>query len=147
MCTVRCIIHGIIAGIIAGIVFAFFLLMGGMTETVGAMIGMPTKFGGLLVHAGMSIAAGIGFALVLGWLIHSWLGAVIWGLLFGIGMWFAGPMTLLPYLSAGVPIFSKWNMVDVHANMPSLVGHLVFGFVLGIVYYTLKINQARRHMV
>ena len=137
----KSILHGAIAGIVAGIVFTFFLLMGGMTESLGAMINMPTKAGGLIVHAVMSIASGIAFAIVFGWLIHSWLAAILWGLIFGVLMFIAGPMTILPYLSAGVPLFSKWNMMDLHANMHPLVGHLVFGFVLGIVFYLLRTNQ------
>ncbi|OCH99227.1 hypothetical protein A8135_08255 [Legionella jamestowniensis] len=138
MCTTRCILHGIIAGIVAGVVFAIFLFMGGMIETLGAVINMPTKMGGLLVHAAVSIIAGIAFALILGWLIHSWLAAIIWGLLFGLVMWIVGPMTLLPYLTAGTPLFSKWTFVDIKANVPPLVGHLIYGFVLGIVFYALK---------
>ncbi|CEK10536.1 hypothetical protein [Legionella hackeliae] len=138
MCKSRCIIHGVIAGIIAGIVFAIFLFMGGMFETLGAMINMPTKLGGLVVHAGVSIIAGIAFAIILGWLIHSWTAAIIWGLLFGFGMWLAGPMTLLPYFVANTPLFSKWTLVDVKANIPPLVGHLIYGFVLGVVFYALK---------
>ncbi|KTD22277.1 Uncharacterised protein [Legionella lansingensis] len=141
MCTAKCILNGIIAGIVAGIVFAIFLFMGGMTETLGAMIGMPTKLGGLIVHVAVSIIAGIVFALILGWLIHSWIAAIIWGLLFGVAMWIVGPMTLLPYMAAGIPLFSKWTMAGIQANIPPLVGHLIYGLVLGVVFYALNKRQ------
>lgn len=130
--------HGVISGMVAGVFFALFLFMSGMTETLGSIINMPTKLGGLIVHSTVSIGSGIFFALILGCLINSWLAAIVWGLLFGIGMWIGGPMTLLPYLSSGVPLFAKWNIVGVQSNMPPLVGHLVYGFVLGLVYYALK---------
>ncbi|KTC76036.1 hypothetical protein Lbir_0105 [Legionella birminghamensis] len=143
MFSMKTVLHGIIAGIIAGIVFSFFLLMGGMTETLGAIIGMPTITGGLIVHTIVSIISGIVFAIVFGYFIHSWGTAIILGLLFGFGMWIAGPMTLLPYMAAGAPLFSKWNLVDLKANIPPLVGHLVYGLLLGIVFYTLRINQSR----
>ncbi|KTD50373.1 hypothetical protein Lqui_1698 [Legionella quinlivanii] len=143
MFSMKNVLHGIIAGIIAGIVFSFFLLMGGMVETLGAIIRMPTLTGGLLVHAIVSIITGIVFAVVFGYFIHSWGLAILLGLLFGLGMWIAGPMTLLPYMAAGTPLFSKWNLVDLKANIPPLVGHLVYGFLLGVVYYTLRINQSR----
>ncbi|ASQ46038.1 hypothetical protein [Legionella clemsonensis] len=138
MCTARCILHGIIAGIVAGVVFAIFLLMSGRIETLGSVINMPTKTGGLLIHAAVSIIAGIVFALVLGWLIRSWIAAIVWGLLFGFGMWIVGPMTLLPYLTAGTSLFSKWTLVGIKANIPPLIGHLIYGFVLGIVFYALR---------
>ncbi|KTD64537.1 hypothetical protein [Legionella spiritensis] len=134
----RCLWQGAISGIIAGIVFAFFLYMGGMLETLGSMINMPTKTGGFLVHAIVSIVSGIAFVLIFGWLIHSWAWAIIMGLLFGFGMWVAGPMTFLPYFSAGEPLFSKWNIAAIQQNIPPLVGHLVYGFVLGVVYYAFK---------
>src|ERR1700733_12612249 len=100
MFTTRNIGHGIIAGVVAGIFFAFFLLMGGMIETLGAIINMPTILGGLIVHGVVSIVSGIVFALILGSLINSWIAAIVWGLLFGIAMWIGGPLTLLPYLSS-----------------------------------------------
>ncbi|WP_232220379.1 hypothetical protein [Legionella tunisiensis] len=73
-----------------------FLVMGGMLETLGSMINMPTKAGGFLVHAIMSIGSGVVFALILDWLLQSWSLAVILGLLFGFAMWVAGPMTNSP---------------------------------------------------
>ncbi|HAU0840117.1 TPA: hypothetical protein JBI94_05730 [Legionella pneumophila] len=134
----RCISHGAIAGIIAGIVFTFFLVMGGMLETLGSMINMPTKGGGLLVHAVMSIGSGIAFALVLDWLMHSWVSAILLGLLFGFAMWVGGPMTVLPHFASGVPLFAKWTMEGFKQNIPPLVGHLVYGLILGVTYYAFK---------
>jgi len=138
MCTVKCFWHGAVAGIIAGIVFAIFLYMGGMLEMLGGMVNMPTKAGGILVHAVVSIISGIVFAFIFGWWITSWLWAIVLGLVFGIGMWIAGPMTLLPYFAADEPLFSKWNLAAVQQNIPPLVGHIIYGFVLGIAYYALK---------
>lgn len=134
----RCISYGAIAGIIAGIVFTFFLVMGGMLETLGGLINMRTKEGGLLVHALMSIGSGIVFALVLDWLIHSWFSAILLGLLFGLAMWIGGPMTFLPYFSSGEPLFTKWTIEGFKQNLPPLVGHLVYGFILGVVYFAFK---------
>lgn len=130
--------QGAIAGIIAGIVFAFFLAHAGMLETLGKIINMPTVTGGLFVHTIVSIGSGIGFALVLGWLINSWLVALVLGVLFGFAMWVGGPMTLLPVLSSGDPLFAKWTIEGIKQNIPALVGHIVYGAVLGISYFILK---------
>ncbi|WP_454784289.1 hypothetical protein [Legionella sp. WA2024007413] len=130
--------QGAIAGIIAGIVFAFFLAHAGMIETLGMIINMPTIAGGLVVHAVVSIGSGIAFALILGWLINSWIIAVVLGLLFGVAMWVGGPMTLLPVLSSGTPLFAKWTIEGIKHNIPALVGHIVYGVVLGISYFILK---------
>ncbi|KTD09198.1 hypothetical protein Lgra_2433 [Legionella gratiana] len=130
--------QGAVAGIIAGIVFTFFLVHAGMLTTLGNIINLPNTEGGLLVHAVVSIGSGIAFALVLGWLINSWTSAVVLGVLFGFALWVGGPMTILPALSSGVSLFAKWTIEGIKQNVPALVGHIVFGVVLGISYFMLK---------
>lgn len=144
MCDSKCISNGIVAGVVAGIVFAFFILLGGMSERLGILIGMPTILGGMLVHFIVSILAGVAFAFILGWLIHSWRSAIVLGLLFGIGMWIAGPMTILPSLTSGASLFSNWNLPSIQANIPPLIGHLVYGFVLGLSYFFLKTGKLHK---
>ncbi|KTC87579.1 MULTISPECIES: hypothetical protein [Legionella] len=132
MCDSRCISNGIVAGVVAGIVFTFFLiLMDNLTH-------LPTKIGGLMIHFIVSIIAGVIFAFILGWLIHSWWSASFLGLLFGSLLWIAGPMTLLPSLTTGTALFSQWNFAGIQANTPLLIGHLIYGLVLGLSYYFLK---------
>ncbi|BCA96289.1 hypothetical protein TUM19329_26500 [Legionella antarctica] len=141
MFSARNIRHGVVAGVIAGIVFTCFLVLSGMLETLGDIIDMPSKMGGLVVHAVMSIGGGIAFAIILGWLIKSWFSAFFFGLLFGLGMWIAGPMTLLPFLSSGVPLFINWSIEGIKQNIPPLIGHLVYGLVLGVVYFAFTRND------
>lgn len=138
MCDVKCISNGIVAGVIAGIVFAFILLLGGMTEAIGSIIGMPSKITGMFIHFIASIVAGVVFAAALGWLVRSWGSAIVIGLLFGIVIWILGPMTLLPTLSGGEPLFAKWSSAGFHANIHPLIGHLAYGLILGLAYCFLK---------
>lgn len=138
MSNLRGISNGLLAGLVAGLFFAFFLLMSGMTEDLGNIIGMPTRLGGFFVHLCISLIAGIIFVFLLDRLINSWLSAIIWGLIFGIGMWVLGPMTLQPYLATGSSLLAKWTIVGFESNKLSLVGHLIYGLVLGPIYYVLK---------
>ncbi|MCC5015235.1 MULTISPECIES: hypothetical protein [unclassified Legionella] len=134
----RSISNGILAGLVAGLFFAFFLLMNGMTEDLGSIIGMPTRLGGFFVHLCISLIAGIAFVLLLDRLINSWLSATLWGSVFGISMWVLGPMTLQPYLSTDIPLLAQWSISGFDNNKLSLVGHLIYGLVLGPIYYVLK---------
>ncbi|WP_019216749.1 hypothetical protein [Legionella tunisiensis] len=109
-----------------------------MTEDLGNIIGIPTRLGGFFVHLCISLLAGIAFVLLLGSLINSWLSAVMWGLLFSIGMWILGPMTLQPHLSTGIPLLAQWSFAGFENNKLSLVGHLIYGVILGPIYYVLK---------
>ena len=134
----RSISNGILAGLVAGLFFAFFLLMSGMTEDLGSIIGMPTRLGGFFVHLCISLIAGVTFVFLLGHLINSWLSATIWGSVFGICMWVLGPMTFQPYLSTDIPLLAQWCFAGFENNKLSLVGDLIYGLVLGPIYYVLK---------
>ncbi len=138
MCTGKCMSQGIIAGLFAGIIFSFFLILGGMTASVGNIIGMPNELGAMIIHLIISMLAGLVFVLLFNRLIHSWTLACLLGILFGLGMWIIGPMTLLPTLSAGDVLFSHWNQVGFQASKHLLIGHLVYGLALGLAYYFLK---------
>ena len=138
MCDGKCLSNGIVAGAVAGIVFAFFLILSGMSTRLGSLIHTSTEPGGLLVHFIISIITGVIFAFILGWLIHSWWSSIFLGLLFGIAIWIIGPLTLLPSLTAGAPLFSQWSYSGIQANSYLLIGQLVYGLALGLSYCFLK---------
>jgi len=54
-----------------------------------------------------------------------------WGLGFGIFWWFLGPLTIFP-LSVGAPV--DWSAEQGSALFGSLVGHIIYGLILGTVY-------------
>jgi len=57
-----------------------------------------------------------------------------WGLGFGIFWWFFGPLTLLR-LASGMPL--DWSAQQGSAVFGSLVGHILYGLILGIAYATI----------
>lgn len=134
----KCITNGMVSGVVAGIIFAFYLILGGEAETLGSLIGIPFKLGAMLVYFIASIIGGVIFALVLGSLIRSWSLAIFLGLVFGIALWILGPMTFLPSLNKGAPLLANWSKAGLEANSYSLIGHLLFGLVLGLSYCFLK---------
>jgi uncharacterized membrane protein YagU involved in acid resistance len=57
-----------------------------------------------------------------------------WGALYGVVWWVVGGLVLMPVL-LGMPVFAPLAMEPMRAvAMGSLVGHLVYGFILGGVY-------------
>jgi hypothetical protein len=129
--------NGIVSGLVAGIILALYLILTGMTEPFGNYIDLPTKLGGMIVHFIGSIIIGLIFAFVLSWLIISWESAIFFGLLYGLVIWVIGPLTL-GALATGESLFSKWHQTSVQANLPLLLGLLLYGLVLGLVYCFLK---------
>ena len=104
---------------------------------IGSMVGQPTAGAGLVVHMVNSVIIGAGFAIVLGGLVSGTRSGVGLGLAYGGAWWVLGPLTLMP-LFMGMGFGVNWNAAAAAAMLPSLVGHLVYGSVLGLVYAWLR---------
>lgn len=83
---------------------------------------------GLLVKSGLSsVSAGLG-----------------WGALYGFAWWILGGLVLMPMLLR-MPAFAPLMMAPMRpVAMGSLMGHLVFGLVLGAAYVWLNRPAMRR---
>ena len=57
-----------------------------------------------------------------------------WGLAYGIFWWFLGPLTLKPLLLRHAP---DWSLVRAQELFGSLVGHIVYGLIVGVIYAAL----------
>jgi hypothetical protein len=58
-------------------------------------------------------------------------------MLYGAAWWVIGPLTLMPYIM-GQGLGANWTVELATALFPSLIGHLVFGTVLGVVFGALR---------
>jgi uncharacterized membrane protein YagU involved in acid resistance len=112
--------------------------MMGMRPMIGKMVGYPSAVAGFLAHMGISALIGAGFALVFGQRATGMGRGLRYGLLYGGVWWLLGPLTLMPlFLGMGV----SWNLTAAVNMFPSLVGHLVYGAILGVSYAWLRDRQ------
>ena len=125
--------YGIYGGLAGGLVFGAMMGMMGMLPMVGKLVGQPTAGIGFLVHLVNSAIIGVGFALVVGRLVTSIGSGLGYGLLYGSAWWLLGPLTLMP-LFLGMGFGVNWNLTAAVNMFPSLVGHLIYGAILGISY-------------
>ena len=102
---------------------------------IGSMVGSPSAWVGFLVHLMISATIGGSFAVLLN--ASGLRGGVASGLVYGVTWWILGPLTLMP-LFMGMGLGVNWNVAAMTAAMPSLVGHLIFGAVLGVTYRWLE---------
>ena len=128
---------GAYGGLAGGLIFGMLMGTMGMLPMIGSMIGQPTVAAGLVVHMVNSVIIGIGFAIVLGRFVSGTRSGVGVGLAYGGVWWILGPLTLMPLLM-GMGFGVNWNVTAAAAMLPSLVGHLMYGGVLGLVYTWLR---------
>ncbi|MBI3049950.1 MAG: hypothetical protein HYY76_16745 [Acidobacteria bacterium] len=135
---------GIVGGLVAGVVFGIMMQMmtaptpeGGqmpMINMVGMIVGSPTASVGWLYHLFNSAVIGAIFAWVLGQRSFSYGPALGWGAAYGVLWWVLGGLVLMPVL-LGMPAFAPLMMPEMRmVAMGSLIGHLIYGLILGAVY-------------
>ena len=139
---------GIVAGLVGGVVFGIMM----------QMMNAPTPEGGQMPMMGM-VAMVVGSdSAVVGWLYHLFNSAVIgaifgwlfgrrslsfgaglgWGISYGFAWWIVGGLILMP-LFLGMPPFAPVQMEPMRpVAMGSLIGHLIYGIILGGGFVMLK---------
>ncbi|MGH7557487.1 MAG: hypothetical protein ACREMD_06865 [Gemmatimonadota bacterium] len=140
----RRIVPGAVAGILGGLVFG--IMMQNMTAPTPEGMRMPMMAMVAMVVGSTSIAVGwvyhlfnsavIGglFGLLLGGRVNSVGAGLGWGAVWGIVWWVLGGLILMPLL-LGMPAFASLQMPEMRmVAVGSLVGHLVYGLVLGATY-------------
>jgi uncharacterized membrane protein YagU involved in acid resistance len=144
------VLDGAIAGVVGGIVFGVTMSMmkaptpDGGSMPMMAMVAMVVRSQSITVgwiyHLFNSAVIGGLFALVLGSRVHSTASGIGWGAAWGVVWWVLGALVMMPVL-LGMEPFAALKMPAMRpVAMGSLVGHLVFGVITGIVYARLRKN-------
>lgn len=124
----RRVVAGAAGGVAGGLVFGLLMAFMGMLPMVASMVGSDSAAVGFGVHMVISVLIGWGLVVPLGGMLSTSYakGAVI-GLAYGALWWVLGPLVIMPAM-LGMPLFA----IDAMA-MFSLMGHLVYGVILGLV--------------
>ena len=129
--------HGLYGSLIGGAIFGAMMGMMGMLPMIGAMVGAASAAVGFAVHLVISAVIGVGFVLAVTALGREHTAGIGAGLTYGVVWWVLGPLTLMP-LGMGMGFGVNWTLSAATAAAPSLMGHLVFGGVLGGTYRWLQ---------
>jgi hypothetical protein len=131
----------VVAGLIGGAVFGLMMQMmtaptpdGGQMPViamVGQIVGFPTVGAGWLYHLFNSAVIGAMFGWLIGDRVHGYASALGWGAVYGFAWWIIGGLVLMP-IFLGMPAFAPLMMPPMRmVAMGSLVGHLIYGAILG----------------
>ncbi|MCA1579662.1 MAG: hypothetical protein LC794_20135 [Acidobacteria bacterium] len=139
---------GVVGGLIAGVVFGMMMQIMTvptpdgkempMMQMVAMVVRSESMAVGWLYHLFNSAVIGGIFGWVLGNRAGSYGAGLGWGAAYGVFWWLLGAQILMPIL-LGMPPFASIIMPPMRmVAVGSLVGHLIFGLILGAAFVWLS---------
>jgi uncharacterized membrane protein YagU involved in acid resistance len=127
----RAIAVGGIAGMIGGWAFGkwmgqvhFFPLIAGLVHSESMMVGVT-------LHFIFAVIIATTFGVLFQADLRGYGSSMSWGAAYGLLWWFLGPLTILPKWQ-GNPL--DWSYQRSAALFGSLVGHIIYGLIVGLTY-------------
>lgn len=131
---------GAVAGFSGGLAALPLMMPAGMTGLQPGLDSGLSMIAGSLLHLFVSTLVGASYGVLFRGETSNVVFGSLWGLLFGLICWYAGPLTLLPLLRTGA---CDWRPEAAAALYPSLVGHLLFGLVAANVFLAFERRYTR----
>lgn len=130
----RAIVVGGFSGILGGMIFAGWSSAGDFFPLIGGLVEPHSHMATVLLEFAVATLIGSSFGLLFQRDVRGYGSSMGWGLGFAIFWWFLGPLTLFSLVSRTPVDWSAGNGSDLFG---SLVGHILYGLVLGIAYATI----------
>ena len=132
---------GAAASLAGGLLFSLVMVATGFLPQVANLVGGSSPALGFVVHMGISTLIGMSYGVLFGYEARDFGSSIAWGMLYGLAWWFVGYLTLLPILLGGPFV---WTTEAAAAGLPSLVGHLIYGLLLVVLYIMGRPMLSRR---
>jgi len=130
----RAIIGGGLAGIAGGWVFGRWMEQVNFYALIASLVGSTSNLAGDALHYLFAAFVGANFGIWFQRDLRGYGSSMAWGMAYGIFWWFLGPLTLLP-LCLGKPL--DWSYVHASAEFGPLIGHIIVGVIIGLIYFML----------
>jgi len=130
----RAIVAGGFAGTLGGLIFGRWVSSGNYYPLLAGFGELSSRNMTISLHFALALLIGMTFGLLFQRDVRGYGSCMGWGLGFGIFWWFFGPLTLLR-LASGLPL--DWSAEQGAAVFGSLVGHILYGLILGVAYATI----------
>jgi uncharacterized membrane protein YagU involved in acid resistance len=129
---------GAMGGLGAGVVFGMMMSMLNMIGSIAMLVGSKSNAVGWTVHLLISMVIGIAFSLVLEKRLKSYSAGIGYGVAYGMFWWVVGGLILMP-AKLNMPLFHFDTMA-----WQSLMGHVVFGMILGALTVAIPSRMHKR---
>jgi len=127
----RALVVGGLAGIVGGWAFGKWMAQVDFFPLIAGLVGSSSVMVGMTLHFTIAVIIGASFGVLFQRDVRGFGSCLGWGLGYGIFWWFLGPLTLLPILQGSTP---DWSYERGASLFGSLVGHIIYGLLLGLVY-------------
>ena len=132
--TGRAIVAGGLAGTLGGVIFGRWMSEGDFFPLLAGFGKLHSHTASMTLHFGIALVIGATFGMLFQRDIRGYGSSMGWGLGYGIFWWFLGQLTLLP-VAARIPL--DWSAEHGSELFGALVGHILYGLILGVTYATL----------
>jgi hypothetical protein len=129
----RAVAAGGLAGILGGWAFGQWMAKVNHFPLIAGLIHLSSLNVGIALHFVFAFIIGASFGLLFQRDVRGYGSCLGWGFGYGIFWWFLGPMTLMP-LWQGRNL--DWTYLHGQELYGSLVGHVVYGLIVGVIYAT-----------
>jgi len=119
---------GVIGGLVGGVAFGVLMQVWDMIPMVAMLVDSKSTAVGWLVHLAIASFIGATFAVLFARYAIGMGSAAVAGAAYGVAWWVLGALILMP-ARLGMDLF-MFNTVA----WQSLLGHVIFGLVLGVVF-------------
>lgn len=130
----RAIVAGGLAGVLGGAIFDRWMSAGEFFPLLSGLSMRLSAGGHLALQFVIAVLMGVIFGVLFQPDVRGYGSSMGWGIGYAILWWFLLPMTLFPVISRA-PL--DWSSGAGSANFGSLVGHILYGLILGVTYATL----------
>jgi uncharacterized membrane protein YagU involved in acid resistance len=130
----RALVVGGTAGVVGGWAFGKWMARVDFFPLIAGLVGSNSVMVGITLHFAIAVVIGASFGVLFQRDVRGFGSCLGWGLAYGIFWWFLGPLTLMPLLQGNSP---DWSYEQGSALFGSLVGHVIYGLLVGLVYAAL----------
>jgi hypothetical protein len=130
----RAVVAGGLAGVLGGAIFDWWMSAGEFFPLLSGLSAKLSPGGSLVLQFLIAVLMGVIFGVLFQRDVRGYGSCLGWGVGYALLWWFLGPMTLLP-LASRAPL--DWSSDAGSAMFGSLVGHILYGLILGVTYATL----------
>jgi len=127
----RALVVGGLAGIVGGWAFGKWMEQVNFFPLIAGLVNMNSPMVGVTLHFIIAVIIGASFGVLFQRDVRGLGSSLGWGMAYGMFWWFLGPLTIMPAW-LGDPV--DWSYARGNALFGSLVGHIIYGLILGLIY-------------